>query len=180
MNRLMRIVAASVSLPFALALVVLGVGRVSGERFSPDSFAQQEATWWALPVAGTRVSPVIAGRELRSPLVEHWIASGYLARRPAQADRWDVVVARHWSWRTGDGRARWFVRELQSEPAQRWIAWSHDHAELAVRAWPAVIGLVREQRYENAYLLMRQLGAATTPEDVERLVTSLVPRELRQ
>ncbi len=179
MPRVVRIIVASVSVPLALALILLGVGRVGGERFSPDSFAQQEATWWALPAVGTRISPVFAGRERVSPLVEHWRQRGYLDSSAPAAGRWDVVRSSHWSWRRSDGRAHWFARELATEPARRWIAWSEAHPELAVRAWPAVIRLVRNQRYENAYLFMRQLGGAGATDDVDRLVATLVPRELR-
>jgi len=88
----------------------------------------------------------------RSRLIQFWFDEGYVqAERPAE--RWHPV----YNWRSGthsrlNNPTKLFgsyYADGTDPAAERWIAWSHRHPELAADLWPRVVGLLRRAGTEE-------------------------------
>lgn len=132
-----------------ILFVILVVGGISGEEFSPQSFTRRYYSYWQIPILHIQVWPV--RNEPASNSVTGYLTQNKFISAAEGPIRWDLV---HSStirsvWQQGD--AAILTRYLDTfDPESSdyfWITWTKTHGKLAALLWPAVARLARANRY---------------------------------
>ena len=124
-------------------------GFVSGEEFSPDTFARRSFYYYQIPLIHLQVSPI--GRDDQTNALEtHLCAKKYVPVDKKKKPRWDLVLARRAGVVITQGDAAILCAYLDSEDKDGnlcWKKWTEDHPKVAKILWPEVARVARRQLY---------------------------------
>jgi hypothetical protein len=152
-------------------MLIMGLGLVTGEEFSPDTFQQRTFTYYQIPLLRIQITPVF--RDSATTGVDRYLSgNGFLASaRPSP--RWHVVraIGAGWGHWIGDAQILCnYLDQTDEQGAYVWLRWSKEHPELAKCLWPTIVELARE----NLYMFVPELMVlAQSARDADQLSREL-------
>ncbi len=131
------------------SLATLIFGNVSGEEFSPDTFARRHYSYLELPLVHIQITPI--HRVDKSNQLEIYLRQQKLVnKKPADTPRWDMVYHKVAEVVTETGDAQMLCNYLDvsgSRSPHFWLTWTKTHPLLAAEFWPVVAELARRELY---------------------------------
>lgn len=171
------------SIPVVLLILVAAgwlfgaSGQVTGVEFSPDLFEHRSFRYYQW--CGIRVTTKHT-HVWRSGFDDYLHDSGYVDTTGIKEPRWQLVkgFAPHVRGWSGPAKSLCLSIGCFNGRDERWITWSNDHPELAKVAWPALVQLSREGKYEAVWELLFRLEEPPLP-DAEQLQKFIDDARLR-
>jgi len=162
---------------FTIFIATIAFGGVSGEEFSPDTFARRSFMYYEIPLIGKQVTPVDRD-DKTNPLESYLCAQKLVPANKSTKPRWDLVYAQRSAQEVFRGDAAILCAYLDAEDKEGnlyWKTWTEDNPKLAKILWPAITRVAGQRLYLFAPEMLELAKAANAPDsfsrDLDRMLT---------
>ncbi len=181
LGRLVLGIATVVGILFIVFIATISFGVVSGEEFSPDSFARRSFVYYEIPLIGQQVTPI--GRDDTTNALESYLCTQKLVPvKSSTKPRWDLVCARRGTMEVFRGDAAILCAYLDAEDKKGnhyWKTWTEEHPKLAKILWRAIARVAGQQLYIFAPEMLELAKAANDPNNFSRELDRTLARKYR-
>jgi hypothetical protein len=163
-------IAGVLGVLFIIFIATIAFGVVSGEEFSPGTFARRSFIYYEIPLIGLQITPI--GRDDETNTLESYLCAQKLVPvNKSTKPRWDLVYAQRSGMEVFQGDAAILCAYLDAEDKEGdlyWKTWTENHPKLAKTLWPAVARVASQQLYIFTPEMFQLAKAANDPDSFSR------------
>jgi hypothetical protein len=173
-------VISSIVIILLLWAVIVTMGHVEGEEFSPTHFRSRTFSFYEIPIIHWQITPI--SRSTTTPSTAILLTQKKWITPPATPPSiWHISSLRHGVGESKDDDAALLLRQLRNGAggSGSWSQWSQDHPELANVLWPTIAKLAERELYVLMPRLLEIVRPITSVEPLRVTIAGYLRQEYR-